>query len=293
MPNCRLALVLDGTATDNPALIGEMAHMVAESADGPRGDSPLTAEERDRYDNLILLCRNHHGEVDAQPKTWPVNRLKQLKAEHETWVKHSLPDYDALKQCDDEIFATYIDQWVKRAHLKDWQDWMSSVFAHGQPSLETEVMNDLNQLSGWILTRVWPDRYPTVQVALQNFARVLRDFLNTFQEHAAKPYADATFLETGKFYHIDEWNEPRYQRLLKQYDHHVDLVQDLGLELTRAGNLVCDELRANFLPSFFLEEGRLSILSGPHMDMSLRQRVVRYSADEKASTPPIQVSFNS
>jgi hypothetical protein len=272
--------------TDDPAIIGEMAHMVAEGAGGPRGDSPLTSEERDRYDNLILLCRHHHREVDAQPGTWPVDRLKKLKVEHEAWVTQNLPGYDAQKLRDDEILATYIDQWVNRAHLKDWQRSMQSVFADGQPSLEIEVVGDLNELPSWIHTRVWPDRYPTIKIALQNFARVLRDFISAFQEHAAKPYADATFQQTEKFYRLNEWDEPRYRLLSKQFDHHVDLVQDLGLELTRAGNLVCDEVRANFLPSFFLEEGRLSILSGPHEDMTWKRRVVQYSAEEKASTRP-------
>jgi hypothetical protein len=39
-------------------------------------------EERDQYDNLILLCRNHHGEIDEQPVTFPVERLAAIKAEH-------------------------------------------------------------------------------------------------------------------------------------------------------------------------------------------------------------------
>jgi hypothetical protein len=163
MPSCRRDLIADETMTDDPAIIGEMAHMVAEGAGGPRGDSPLTSEERDRYDNPILLCRHHHREVDAQPGTWPVDRLKKLKVEHEAWVTQNLPGYDAQKLRDDEILATYIDQWVNRAHLKDWQRSMQSVFADGQPSLEIEVVGDLNELPSWIHTRVWPDRYPTIK----------------------------------------------------------------------------------------------------------------------------------
>ncbi|MCJ8325142.1 MAG: hypothetical protein HRU29_12000 [Rhizobiales bacterium] len=286
MTNCKKTLVLDETETDNPALIGEMAHMVAYSVDGPRGVSPLTLQERDHYDNLILLCRNHHREIDTQPETWPINRLEKLKIEHEEWVKQSLPEYDTQKQRDDEVFASYIDQWVQRSHLQQWQHCMQRLFIFGQPSLDEEVIHDLDGIPGWTIKRVWPEQYPTIIASLQNFALIARDLLNTFQEHAIKPYANATFHETKKFYKIDEWNKPRYSQLFKQFEYHVNLVQDLGLELTRAGNLVCDEVRANFLPTFFLEEGRLSVLSGPYEDMSWKQRVVQYSGSEKASTPP-------
>lgn len=286
MPGCGVNLVLDETEIDAPSLVGEMAHIVAESTDGPRGLSPLSTEERDRYPNLILLCRNHHREIDTQPFTWPVSRLEQIKQDHEAWVRQVLPDLDGQKQRDDEVFDGTIDQWVTRAHLREWKNWIGNVFSHGQPSLEIDVLEDLHILPGWILSRVWPDRYLTVRSALQNFARVLRDFLNTFQEHATKPYPNATFLQTEKFYKIDEWNEPRYRLLFKQFEYNVDLVQDLALELTRAANHVCDEVRAHILPNFMLEEGRLSIISGPHMDMTWKERVLQYSTDEKALMTP-------
>src|SRR5260221_3350426 len=87
MPDCRCQLVIDETEADNETLIGEMCHMVGESEDGPRGVSTLTREQRDAYGNLILLCRNHHGEIDGQPDTYPVERLSTLKTEHERWVR--------------------------------------------------------------------------------------------------------------------------------------------------------------------------------------------------------------
>jgi hypothetical protein len=82
MPLCRTVLVADRTETDSEALIGEMCNMIAQSEDGPRGRSPLTSEQRDQYDNLILLCSNHHGEID-RPGAFTVERLKAIKAEHE------------------------------------------------------------------------------------------------------------------------------------------------------------------------------------------------------------------
>jgi hypothetical protein len=43
-------------------------------------------EERDRYENLILLCEEHHTRVDTQVATYPVELLRQMKYDHEALV---------------------------------------------------------------------------------------------------------------------------------------------------------------------------------------------------------------
>jgi len=78
----------------NPFHIGEMAHIIAQGASGPRSDG----EEPDNtYDNLILLCPNHHNQIDKAPQCFPPNILRQWKAEHESWIESSLSNY----ACDD------------------------------------------------------------------------------------------------------------------------------------------------------------------------------------------------
>jgi hypothetical protein len=73
-------------------VLGEIAHIVAESPSGPRGDSPMTAEERNRYENLILLCNQHHQLIDSKEALakYTVERLKAMKQAHEEWVQRSL-----------------------------------------------------------------------------------------------------------------------------------------------------------------------------------------------------------
>jgi hypothetical protein len=286
MPTCRMHLVLDETETDDEALIGEMCHMVAESEDGPRGESPLTREQRDFYANLILLCRNHHGEIDKQPEAYPVGRLQEMKRAHETWVRSSFPDYDRDKQRDEEIYAGYIDEWAERCRLAEWRNWSSGVLFGGQPRLSAEMDGSLEELRRWLLVRVWPGRYPELEDVFGNFRLVLRDFQETFRKHAERPYPEADFLLTPKFYQIEDWDEEKYARLGRQYDYHVDLVQDLMLELTRAANLVCDEVRATLQSSYGLKEGRLSVQSGPHDGFGWREMVVQYSAAERAISLP-------
>jgi hypothetical protein len=139
----------------------------------------------------------------------------------------------------------------------------------------------------WLLGRVWPGTYPMLERAFANFRMVLQDFQNTFRRHAEKPTRDSDWLLTVKFYQIREWDEERYERLSKAYSFHVALVDDLMLELTRAANLICDEVRALVMPTFRLAQGQLLVESGPHLpDASWRTFTVHYSEKEKAEPIP-------
>ncbi len=83
---CKLELTPDG----DKETLGEMAHIVARSEDGPRGESQLTLRERDKYSNLILLCPTHHSEIDKNYKDWSIDKLHSIKTEHEAWVSEQL-----------------------------------------------------------------------------------------------------------------------------------------------------------------------------------------------------------
>jgi hypothetical protein len=88
-PGCEKRLVAPGTASDPAAFLGEMAHIVADSRQGPRGDSKLSDEERDRHTNLLLLCGDHHKTIDAQPLTYSVPVLRRMKEDHESRIQRS------------------------------------------------------------------------------------------------------------------------------------------------------------------------------------------------------------
>ncbi|MCX4481556.1 hypothetical protein OOK44_34825 [Streptomyces cellulosae] len=91
-PECGLLLTAQGTPQDPVVVLGEMAHIVAESPNGPRGDSPLTPEERNRYENLILLCNQHHQLIDSEGALakYTVERLQAMKETHEQRIERRL-----------------------------------------------------------------------------------------------------------------------------------------------------------------------------------------------------------
>ncbi len=273
---------MEATGTDDESLIGEECHIVARSPDGPRDDESFPKDKIDQYENLILMCSVHHKVIDDQPGTYTVKYLKELKSEHERWVKESLEEFDPQKQMDDEIYARYAENWIELAHLNEWKEWTSFIFGSGHPRLYVDMDNSLDRLKDWLFSRIWPKRYEELEDTFENFRRVLQDFRNTFHEHAEKA---EDILYTRKFYQIDEWNEEKYERLGKKYEFHVDLVQDLMLELTRAANYVCDKIRRFIDPSFRLNEGALIVGSGPYMPFTWRQHRVEYRGDERIRIP--------
>ncbi|TAA25835.1 HNH endonuclease [Pseudoxanthomonas winnipegensis] len=279
---CRSELVMDASETDDESVVGEACHIVASSSDGPRGDSPLTPEQRDKYANLILLCNVHHKQVDDQPIEFSIEKLVGIKRAHEEWVSAQL-GFDAAKQRDDEFYAEVVDGWVSRIDLDNWVNRASSILCNGQPSIDKELYQALEEIRAWLLSRHWPGRYIDVEDAFLNFRMVTEDFCATFSEHAVS--RKETSLQTEKFYKISEWDHERYTRLSLEFDYHVKLVCDLMLELTRSINFVISAVRRSLMPSFRSVEGATLIQSGPLMDFSYRTYRVEYRGEERSARP--------
>lgn len=99
-PDCRKPLIADAPAAsgDPHAVLGQMAHIVAHSAEGPRGAQAFRGADRDGAENLVLLCPKHHILVDQQRKSHPVDWLYRMKEQHERWVTERLSPQERFLQ---------------------------------------------------------------------------------------------------------------------------------------------------------------------------------------------------
>ena len=110
-PNCRIELTPDGRS-----VLGEIAHIVAMSTSGPRGNNELSPVDRDDYSNLLLLCPTHHALIDSNPEEWTVDKLKLMKIEHEKWVSSQLEQGKiVIKPIDN---SSFLDN-----RRRDWIDF--------------------------------------------------------------------------------------------------------------------------------------------------------------------------
>jgi hypothetical protein len=96
-PGCNRQLVSPDSSLESGAVIAELAHIVADSREGPRGGSSLTEAERNRHDNLIVLCPEHHKVIDSQPNTFSIQVLRQMKLDHLAQIQSRLhPETSAV-----------------------------------------------------------------------------------------------------------------------------------------------------------------------------------------------------
>ncbi len=281
-PGCRIELVMDATETDDDSIIGEECHIIAREDNGPRGDSSFPIDKRDKYDNLMLMCNIHHKVIDDQENTYTVEILKKLKNDHIEWINSSL-NIDNQKQTDDETYSTYVDEWSQIADIDNWKSWSSWILGNGEPRLYKDQEQQLQKLKLWLLSRVWPKRYIELEAAFDNFLMVLNDFLLVFHKYSQDAY---DMYSTEKFYKkLDRWDPKAHRKLIEEYEFHVSLVQDMMLELTRAGNYILDKIRQHLVRSYRLKEGALLVEAGPFMDFTYHTYKVEYRNEERKETP--------
>src|SRR5687767_3628102 len=81
---CNQELIGDLLAGREDGKFGFIAHIVADSADGPRGDSVRSPQLAKDLSNLMLLCGKHHKAIDVDfVADHPEPFLVDMKAEHE------------------------------------------------------------------------------------------------------------------------------------------------------------------------------------------------------------------
>ena len=81
----------------------------------PRGSiHTLPVQERDQYDNLILLCPTHHSVIDKNPDEWSVEKIQDLKKSHESWVVEKLNDTNENHSLSPEEVVEKVERILRR-----------------------------------------------------------------------------------------------------------------------------------------------------------------------------------
>lgn len=102
--DCSIELV------DSPSEIvtAEMCHIKAKNVGGPRYDPTQTEEERNGYENLIVLCPMHHKIIDSQENLniYTVKYLQEIKKNHEK-------QYIQRHEPTDKISKTFLSHFTE------------------------------------------------------------------------------------------------------------------------------------------------------------------------------------
>jgi len=288
-PDCRLSLTQDSEDTSIHITIGEQAHIVAKEENGSRGDSLLTAEERDCYSNLILLCPNHHTIIDKNPKDFPVEKLHALKTEHEIWVLQTLSHAgDLNQQARDIIYTSLIDAAVEYCHLSQWKQWTFGTLDIF-PRWAFELPEDFLKFRQKVFSTDFPCTLIELERAIKTLSILLHKAARVFQKHC-KIQEDSNgklFYDCDKFYEIHEWNVKRYNKLSQEFDVWLEECHELIIDATKAANWFREVVRRDINPMFFAVEGKFIVTLPWSGDFGLSHTYLLpvYTQEEKDCLP--------
>ena len=86
---CKKVLVLD-TQEHGRSLVGDIAHIVGHRPTAARHNPSLDYSQLKEPDNLVLLCKEHHKQVDDNPTIFTVEELHDMRTSHLNWIEESL-----------------------------------------------------------------------------------------------------------------------------------------------------------------------------------------------------------
>src|SRR5262249_3605643 len=84
-PKCATPLV----DPQSGSIVGEVCHIKGDKQGAPRYDPKQSNEERHGFDNLLLMCNVHHRVIEDDEAAYTVERLIEMKKDHEP--RHASP----------------------------------------------------------------------------------------------------------------------------------------------------------------------------------------------------------
>lgn len=280
---CKADLTQDSSAVTSSFTLGEQAHIVGDKPGSARSTSMLTAEQRDSYHNLILLCPTHHTEIDSNESDWAVERLHQVKSEHELWVTETLSEtIDHVKLAKQAIVASIVDSTVNLCDLDNWQSWTSFALSPN-PKWDKDRPDKIFDFRQNVIAAIWPEEFEELKRAAISLSVILNRAAQTYLEHADLK-GDTYF--PFKFYKAMPSN-PNYNSDLEEYEQWLGDCYSLIKQATKAANWFADVVRRDINPMFFAEKGKFLIMEGPFIDLSFRTKLIEYSAEERPTLPDV------
>lgn len=255
MPECRKKLVV-GASDCLPSknlLIGENCHIVAESEDGPRGKSILTEEERNRYSNLILMCANHHIVIDNDPCNWPVEKLHQIKSDHELWIETQLTEIYEEDDFELKIYKDLVNFATENLLLSKW-DWLSD---HAiRLLLYDDFVDGVNDFWFTIQKMVWPKKLPELESSIINLSERLSAYIKHFLSNSR--------LRDNLKWHVEDktwtktWRDD-YDEYAKKSDEWQKRSTNFLFNVVVALNEYADCVRKYLNPKYMIYQGKFII----------------------------------
>lgn len=253
MPDCRKILVAEASnaVPSRNTIIGENCHIVGEKETSPRGESILNEDERNRYSNLILLCRNHHTIIDGDEAAWPVERLHLIKGDHEIWVETALTEGSDINE---EWYSGLVNAITEKFQLLLWEG-ISDHALRGM--LADTFVEGVSDISFYLFKAVYPGTKPELEDKIKNLATRANQYVKHFMSNAK--FTDGNFYRGRKFYG-EVYPNPNYHEDLLLYRRWEVKCTRLLFNLVSALNEYAEQVRESLNPNYFKIQGKFVVL---------------------------------
>jgi hypothetical protein len=275
---CRIKLSQDKKTATESFPIGEQAHIVGREEVSARSNSILSIQDRDSYHNLILLCPNHHTIIDKNQEDYPIEKLHMMKYQHEYWVETTLSEsYDVKTKANDIIYANLIDMTVEDCLFTNWEHWISLLNSHSH-KIEADIYEKILNYTFKMHKAVWPGTFLELESSMKLFSAIMNIMLNFYMKNVERKgdnyVEDRSYKE--QWHPTDIFNELSEKR--KCWENYLE---ELIIEITKAGNWLAELVRRDINPLFMAINGKFSLVWGPDEDWNYNTIVPEYSIGDK------------
>ncbi len=142
-----------------------VAHIIASSDDGPRGDKVLSPQLSDNLENLMLMCADHHKLIDTNVDEYSVERLKAMKATHEEKMERICSLFN-VPQTEIVRFVSPIKG--NQAVNIDYNLAAKAVLPNKQPASPYGICIPINSFYNYKSEEYWKDCINQLQTQFQN-----------------------------------------------------------------------------------------------------------------------------
>ena len=280
MPDCRTKLSQD-SHNNGKITVGEQAHIVAAEPNGPRGQSPLSLNERDSYHNLILMCPTHHAIIDKDPQGFPLETLYYIKSQHELWVEEILSGDVVKEEHDQIIYSDLIDSIVILGNLEQWNNISASAL-EVEPLWPADYYEKCLELRKKIIGAVWPGTNEELEKSMKTLSIALINTAALFERHC-KPAYNNKYLLVDRFYSTCGYDPLLYEK----FRDWINAFEIFVCETTAAANWFASVVRRDINPLFFATKGKFMTVVGPTEDNSYQIIVQEWDDVRKTQMPEL------
>ncbi len=235
---------------DAAGTLGEMCHIVGEKTSAARGKSLLLLSQRNTYTNLILLCANHHKEIDKRVSKYPIELLHKIKDDHERWVTENLA---SSMDPDDMVYSDLIDTITVTLQLEHWLCFVDNAVRDLVPF---EVANAQGFLNLKRLNAIWPKKRKGLKTAIT-------DLIDSFDKYISHYMSNAEDRGNGKWLGPDHSYRRFKNPNFYEYEQKEDMWSNVNFWLLCNYiiklNCFANAVRKYMNPMYFRIEGRFII----------------------------------